>query len=232
MCALHVDRSGSSPRCRACRRPGRPDCSRSAARSTPAAVRALAAARFALAQAAAGNARGFHTAADEARALLDTPGVLDGRPPYLTWFGPGALEGDLARARSPWPEPPPGKAPACSMARRRCSAAPPPIPPAPRAAPCITPRGCPGLMSQPVIWTGRYPPTHRTAPAAHRALLPLRASAAPAGSRPHRPATPPPPGGCPIPTRPTPRHPRRLTHTNWVRGVDGLFSVSWPWWCW
>jgi hypothetical protein len=97
VCALHVDRSGSSPRCRACRRPGRPDCSRSAARSTPAAVRALAAARFALAQAAAGNARGFHTAADEARALLDTPGVLDGRPPYLTWFGPGALEGDLAQ---------------------------------------------------------------------------------------------------------------------------------------
>ncbi len=69
-----------------------------AARSTPVAVRALAATRFALAQAAAGNARGFHAAADEARALLDTPGALEGRPPYLTWFGPAALEGDLAQS--------------------------------------------------------------------------------------------------------------------------------------
>lgn len=51
------------------------------ARYTPAAVRALAASRFALAQAAAGNTRGFHAAADEARALLDTPGALEGRPP-------------------------------------------------------------------------------------------------------------------------------------------------------
>ncbi|HSL09412.1 MAG TPA: hypothetical protein VK887_15760 [Pseudonocardiaceae bacterium] len=68
-----------------------------AARSTPAAVRALAATRFALAQAAAGNTHGFHAAADEARALLDTPGALDTRPPYLTWFGPGALESDLAQ---------------------------------------------------------------------------------------------------------------------------------------
>ncbi len=68
-----------------------------AARSTPAAVRALAATRFALAQAAAGNARGFHAAADEARALLDTPGALDTRPPYLTWFRPGVLEGERAQ---------------------------------------------------------------------------------------------------------------------------------------
>jgi hypothetical protein len=68
-----------------------------AARSAPAAVRALAASRYALAQAAAGNTRGFHAAADEARALLDTPGALDTRPPYLTWFGPGALEGELAQ---------------------------------------------------------------------------------------------------------------------------------------
>jgi hypothetical protein len=35
-------------------------------------------------QAAVGNARGFHAAADEARALLDAPGALDTRPPY-TW---------------------------------------------------------------------------------------------------------------------------------------------------
>ncbi|MGH3889923.1 MAG: hypothetical protein ACRDSZ_25720 [Pseudonocardiaceae bacterium] len=68
-----------------------------AARSTPAAVRALAATRFALAQAAAGNTRGFHDAADEARALVDTSGALEGRPPYLIWFGPGALEGELAQ---------------------------------------------------------------------------------------------------------------------------------------
>ena len=68
-----------------------------AARSTPIAVRALAATRFALAQAAAGNTHGFHTTADEARALLDTPGVLEGLPPYLTWFGPKALEGELAQ---------------------------------------------------------------------------------------------------------------------------------------
>jgi hypothetical protein len=68
-----------------------------AARTTPAAVRALAASRFALAHAAAGNTRGFHVAADEARALLDTPGALGTRPSYLTWFGPGALEGDLAQ---------------------------------------------------------------------------------------------------------------------------------------
>lgn len=68
-----------------------------AAWSTPAVVRALAADRFALAQAAAGNARGFHAAADEARALLDIPGALKGRPPYLTWCGPSALEGDLAQ---------------------------------------------------------------------------------------------------------------------------------------
>jgi hypothetical protein len=68
-----------------------------AARSTPTAVRALAATRFALAQAAAGNTRGFHTAADEARGLLDTPGALEGLPSYLGWFGPGVLEGELAQ---------------------------------------------------------------------------------------------------------------------------------------
>jgi hypothetical protein len=59
-------------------------------------VRALAAGRFALAQAAAGNARGFHAAADEVHALLDTPGALDTCPLYLTWFGPGAVESELA----------------------------------------------------------------------------------------------------------------------------------------
>ncbi len=67
-----------------------------AARSAPAVVRALAASRFAQAQAAAGNARGFHAAADEARALLDTPGALDALPSYLSWFDPDALEGQLA----------------------------------------------------------------------------------------------------------------------------------------
>ncbi|MGH3753602.1 MAG: hypothetical protein ACRDRP_13045 [Pseudonocardiaceae bacterium] len=68
-----------------------------AARATPVAVRALAADRFAQAQAAAGNTRGFHAAADEARALLDTPGALDTLPHYLTWYGPDALEGHLAQ---------------------------------------------------------------------------------------------------------------------------------------
>jgi len=68
-----------------------------AARPTPAAVRALAASRFALAQAASGNARGFHSAADEARALLDTPGALDTRPLYLNWFGPASLDSQLAQ---------------------------------------------------------------------------------------------------------------------------------------
>ncbi len=68
-----------------------------AARSTPVAVRALAADRFAQAQAAAGNAGGFHAAAEEARALLDTPGALDTRPHYLSWYGPDYLEGHLAQ---------------------------------------------------------------------------------------------------------------------------------------
>ena len=68
------------------------------ARSTPAAVRAQAASRFAQAQAAVGNARGFHAAADEARALLDTPGAVDALPPYLSWFGPDALESQLAHS--------------------------------------------------------------------------------------------------------------------------------------
>ncbi|MGH3929555.1 MAG: hypothetical protein ACRDTF_06215 [Pseudonocardiaceae bacterium] len=67
-----------------------------AARSTPASVRALAASRFALAQAAVGNARGFHTAADEARALLDEPGAADS-PPYLAWFGSASLDSQLAQ---------------------------------------------------------------------------------------------------------------------------------------
>jgi hypothetical protein len=44
-----------------------------------------------------GNARGFHAAADEARALLDMPGALDTRPPYLAWFGPAELESQLAQ---------------------------------------------------------------------------------------------------------------------------------------
>ncbi|MGQ0776217.1 MAG: hypothetical protein ACT4NY_17620 [Pseudonocardiales bacterium] len=60
-------------------------------------MRALAANRFALAQAAAGNTRGFHAAADEARALLDTPGALDTRPAHLSSFGPEALERMLAQ---------------------------------------------------------------------------------------------------------------------------------------
>ncbi|MGH3826891.1 MAG: hypothetical protein ACRDQX_06930 [Pseudonocardiaceae bacterium] len=68
-----------------------------AARFTPTAVRALAATRFALAQAAAGNTHGFHTAANEARTLLDTPGAIEGCPKYLAWVGLGALEDDLAQ---------------------------------------------------------------------------------------------------------------------------------------
>ncbi|MGH3568395.1 MAG: hypothetical protein ACRDRH_20675 [Pseudonocardia sp.] len=68
-----------------------------AARPTPAVVRAIAASAFAQAQAAVGNARGFHTAADEARTLLDTPGALDNLPPYLAWFWPGNLEQCLAQ---------------------------------------------------------------------------------------------------------------------------------------
>ncbi|MGH3915394.1 MAG: hypothetical protein ACRDTC_18595, partial [Pseudonocardiaceae bacterium] len=36
------------------------------------------------------------TAAEEARALLDSPGALDARPPYLSWFDSGALETGLA----------------------------------------------------------------------------------------------------------------------------------------
>ncbi|MGQ0773878.1 MAG: hypothetical protein ACT4NY_05590 [Pseudonocardiales bacterium] len=67
-------------------------------RSTPAAVRALAACGFAKAQAAVGNARGFHAAADEARALLDSPGALDARPPYLAWFDSGGLEAGIAES--------------------------------------------------------------------------------------------------------------------------------------
>lgn len=67
------------------------------AKSTPPAVRALAVSTLANAQAAVGNAHGFHTAADEARTLLDTPGALDTRPTYLTWFGPSALESQLAQ---------------------------------------------------------------------------------------------------------------------------------------
>ena len=68
-----------------------------AAKSAPAVVRAVAASAFAQAQAAVGNARGFHSAADEARALLDTPGALDNLPPYLTWFWPANLESCLAQ---------------------------------------------------------------------------------------------------------------------------------------
>ncbi len=129
-----------------------------AARTTPAAVRALAVSRFTLAHAAAGNTRGFHVAADEARALLDTPGALGTRPSYLTWFGPDASEGELAQSALTLASATSHKATACSTVRRRCSAAPPPIPPAHRAAPCITPRGCPGRTSRPATWTGRYPP--------------------------------------------------------------------------
>ncbi len=68
-----------------------------AARPAPAVVRALAASRFALAQAVAGNARGSHAPAAEARALLETPGALDSRPSYLAWFGPAALDSQLAQ---------------------------------------------------------------------------------------------------------------------------------------
>ncbi|MGH3771185.1 MAG: hypothetical protein ACRDRW_07290, partial [Pseudonocardiaceae bacterium] len=68
------------------------------ARSTPAAVRALAACGFAKAQAAVGNARGFHAAAEEARNLLASPGALDARPPYLYWFDSGALEKELSES--------------------------------------------------------------------------------------------------------------------------------------
>ncbi|MGI9062296.1 MAG: hypothetical protein ACR2FQ_00540 [Pseudonocardiaceae bacterium] len=68
-----------------------------AATSTQAVVRAVAASAFAQAQAAVGNARGFHVAAEEARALLDTPGALDNLPPYLAWFWPANLESCLAQ---------------------------------------------------------------------------------------------------------------------------------------
>lgn len=71
------------------------------AKPTPAAVRAVAASGLAKAQAAVGNAHGFHAAADEARALLDTPGALHTRPPYLTWFGSAALEDTLAQGAHP-----------------------------------------------------------------------------------------------------------------------------------
>jgi len=67
------------------------------ARSTPAAVRALAETTLAKAQAAVGNAHGFHAAADQARNLLDTPGALDARPHYLTWFGHSVLDANLAQ---------------------------------------------------------------------------------------------------------------------------------------
>jgi hypothetical protein len=52
---------------------------------------------LAKAQAAVGNGHGFHAAADEARALLDTPAALDVRPSYLTWFRPAELENQLAQ---------------------------------------------------------------------------------------------------------------------------------------
>lgn len=68
-----------------------------AAKSTPAVVRAVAASAFAQAQAAVGNARGFHSSADEARTLLDTPGALDNLPPYLAWFWPANLDSCLAQ---------------------------------------------------------------------------------------------------------------------------------------
>jgi hypothetical protein len=68
-----------------------------AAKSTPAVVRAVAASAFAQAQAAVGNARGFHSCADEARVLLDTPGAMDHLPAYLAWFWPANLESCLAQ---------------------------------------------------------------------------------------------------------------------------------------
>ncbi len=68
-----------------------------AAKSTPVVVRAVAASAFAQAQAAVGNARGFHSAADEARTLLDTPDALDHLPPYLAWFWSANLESCLAQ---------------------------------------------------------------------------------------------------------------------------------------
>lgn len=66
-------------------------------KAAPAAVRALAASRYALAQAAVGDARGYLAAADDARTLLDAPGALDHRPDYLSWFGPEALASQLAQ---------------------------------------------------------------------------------------------------------------------------------------
>ncbi|MGB8198744.1 MAG: hypothetical protein WCF33_03445, partial [Pseudonocardiaceae bacterium] len=65
------------------------------AKSTPPAPRALAASALAAAQAGVGNAHGFHAAADEARALLDTPGALDALPSYMTGW-PALLESQLA----------------------------------------------------------------------------------------------------------------------------------------
>jgi hypothetical protein len=68
-----------------------------AAKSSPAVVRAVVASAFAQAQAAVGNARGFQSSAEEARALLDTPGALDNLPPYLAWFWPANLDSCLAQ---------------------------------------------------------------------------------------------------------------------------------------
>jgi hypothetical protein len=67
------------------------------AKSTSAFVRAQAVSALANAQAAVGNAHGYHVAADQARNLLDTPGALDTRPHYLTWYGPNRLESGLAQ---------------------------------------------------------------------------------------------------------------------------------------
>jgi hypothetical protein len=178
------------------------------ARSTPVAVRALAADRFAQAQAAAGNTRGFH-AADEARALLDTPGALEIRPPYLTWYGRAPWKATSPKARSPWLRSPPGIATDCSITRRRYSAVSPPIRPALRAALCSMPHGWLGRMSRPVTWTRRSPPgSPRCAGCPPSA--PAAAGWCCADWKPTSPPCPHPPPR--TPARPTPRHPRRLTN--------------------
>ena len=185
-----------------------------AAKATPAAVRALAVSGSARAQAALGNARGFHSAADEARALLDTPGALEARPPYLAWFGPATLEGQLAqgglhpgRGHLPGLPRPAGRRGRGTRPHRhrRCQHAPK--------------GGVPRGAAIPGARRGRRPGpggargAGRAAPAAHGSLALLRAGTPPAGGRSRCAATRTPAGSRPIPPRPTPCHPRHLIST-------------------
>jgi hypothetical protein len=68
-----------------------------AAKSSPVVVRAVAASAFAQAQAAVGNARGFHSSVDEARALLDPWST--GQPAALSELVLAGQPGQLPRPR-------------------------------------------------------------------------------------------------------------------------------------